>query len=160
MDQPLGSRQERIRWAGSSQVVVPHARRGAIDAPKLCRYMSYVVVWNVSSLIFHIFQVPARAFYLLWVNILGPWFFAEPPPEMDEKKAKKMERKMKQKQVVRRWCPFYLPTSYKSWSWPSWRKFSCNLFQLYFWLFVPFSLLQSQILIWFPHCSSLTPWMC
>lgn len=40
--------------------------------------------------------VPGRAFYLLWVNILGPWFFA-PPPEEDEKKAKKMERKMRRK---------------------------------------------------------------
>ncbi|KAL5021391.1 hypothetical protein ScPMuIL_000546 [Solemya velum] len=37
---------------------------------------------------------PGYAFYLLWVNILGPWFFA-PAPEVDEKKAKKMERKMK-----------------------------------------------------------------
>ncbi|XP_041375367.1 transmembrane protein 208-like isoform X3 [Gigantopelta aegis] len=37
---------------------------------------------------------PGRAFYMLWVNILGPWFFAE-APEVDEKKQKKMERKMK-----------------------------------------------------------------
>lgn len=35
---------------------------------------------------------PGRAFYLLWVNILGPWFF-QPPPEVDEKKQKKMERR-------------------------------------------------------------------
>ncbi|ESN90968.1 hypothetical protein HELRODRAFT_155421 [Helobdella robusta] len=41
-----------------------------------------------------IFVIPGRAFYLLWVNILAPWFFAE-APEVDEKKAKKMERKMK-----------------------------------------------------------------
>jgi hypothetical protein len=33
---------------------------------------------------------------MLWVNILAPWFFA-PPAEVDEKKAKKMERKMKRK---------------------------------------------------------------
>jgi len=39
---------------------------------------------------------PGRAFYILWVNFLGPWFFA-PAPEVDEKKAKKMERKMKQR---------------------------------------------------------------
>lgn len=39
-------------------------------------------------------MAPGRAFYLLWVNILAPWFFA-PPPEVDEKKQKKMERKMK-----------------------------------------------------------------
>ncbi|XP_071084550.1 transmembrane protein 208-like [Haliotis cracherodii] len=37
---------------------------------------------------------PGRAFYMLWVNILSPWFF-EAPPEVDEKKQKKMERKMK-----------------------------------------------------------------
>lgn len=47
------------------------------------------------------FQVPGRALYLLWVNILAPWFFAEPPPEMDDKKQKKMERKMKRQQNFR-----------------------------------------------------------
>lgn len=37
---------------------------------------------------------PGRAFYLLWVNILGPWFFADAPEEpVDDKKAKKAERK-------------------------------------------------------------------
>lgn len=36
---------------------------------------------------------PGYAFYLLWVNILGPWFFQPAPPEMDEKKQKKLERK-------------------------------------------------------------------
>ncbi|XP_013794404.1 transmembrane protein 208-like [Limulus polyphemus] len=39
-------------------------------------------------------QAPGRAFYLLWVNILGPWIF-QPPPEVDEKKQKKLERKAK-----------------------------------------------------------------
>jgi hypothetical protein len=57
------------------------------------------------SLISHYFWwlwlvVPMWALYMLWVNILAPWFFAEPPPEMDEKKQKKMERKMKRQQVV------------------------------------------------------------
>lgn len=37
---------------------------------------------------------PARAAYMLWVNILGPWFF-QSAPEVSEKKQKKMERKMK-----------------------------------------------------------------
>lgn len=37
---------------------------------------------------------PGYAFYLLWVNILGPWFFAE-APEVDDKKQKKMDRKMR-----------------------------------------------------------------
>lgn len=44
--------------------------------------------------------VPAYACYMLWVNFLGPWFFAEPAPEMNEKQQKKMERKMKRQQVV------------------------------------------------------------
>ncbi|KAH9418115.1 hypothetical protein DERP_014077 [Dermatophagoides pteronyssinus] len=41
--------------------------------------------------------VPIYAFYSLWVNILGPWFFAPPPAEeqVDEKKQRKMERKMR-----------------------------------------------------------------
>lgn len=41
--------------------------------------------------------LPIRALWLLWVNILGPWFFQEAPQdvELDEKKRKKMERKMK-----------------------------------------------------------------
>ena len=42
------------------------------------------------------FQAPGFAFYMLWVNILAPWIFAE-APEQDEKKAKKMERKMKRR---------------------------------------------------------------
>ncbi|CAN8024519.1 transmembrane protein 208 [Ixodes scapularis] len=36
---------------------------------------------------------PGRAVYLLWVNILGPWFFQPAAPEVDDKKQKKMERK-------------------------------------------------------------------
>ncbi|XP_068618306.1 transmembrane protein 208 [Battus philenor] len=41
--------------------------------------------------------IPVRAFWLLWTNLLGPWFFQEAPEdtEQDEKKRKKMERKMK-----------------------------------------------------------------
>ncbi|KAJ8737017.1 hypothetical protein PYW07_000288 [Mythimna separata] len=44
--------------------------------------------------------LPARAFWLLWTNVLGPWFFQEAPQdtEQDEKKKKKMERKMKRYQ--------------------------------------------------------------
>lgn len=43
-----------------------------------------------------------RAFYVLWVNILGPWFFAPAEEEkVDDKKQKKMERKMKRQQIVR-----------------------------------------------------------
>uniref|UniRef100_A0A1B6DIC2 Transmembrane protein 208 n=1 Tax=Clastoptera arizonana TaxID=38151 RepID=A0A1B6DIC2_9HEMI len=39
---------------------------------------------------------PARAFWLAWVNILSPYFFQESPPqEVDEKKQRKLERKMK-----------------------------------------------------------------
>lgn len=44
--------------------------------------------------------LPLRAFWLVWVNFLGPWFFQEAPQdvEQDEKKKKKMERKMKRHQ--------------------------------------------------------------
>ncbi|KAK7114767.1 transmembrane protein 208-like [Littorina saxatilis] len=49
---------------------------------------------------FLLLLAPLRAFYMLWVNILGPWFFAEAPQEnpAEDKKAKKMERKMKRLQ--------------------------------------------------------------
>jgi len=47
---------------------------------------------------------PGRAFYMLWVNILAPYFFAPAEEEqVDEKKQKKMERKMKRQQVLTRW---------------------------------------------------------
>nr|XP_037283394.1 transmembrane protein 208-like [Rhipicephalus microplus] len=36
---------------------------------------------------------PAYAFYLLWVNVLAPWVFQPAPPEVDDKKQKKLERK-------------------------------------------------------------------
>lgn len=44
--------------------------------------------------------LPSRAFWLLWTNFLGPWFFQQAPEdtEQDEKKRKKMERKMKRYQ--------------------------------------------------------------
>ncbi|CAH0578013.1 unnamed protein product [Chrysodeixis includens] len=49
---------------------------------------------------FLLLLLPARAFWLLWTNVLGPWFFQEAPEdtEQDEKKRKKMERKMKRYQ--------------------------------------------------------------
>ncbi|XP_014209681.1 transmembrane protein 208 [Copidosoma floridanum] len=39
---------------------------------------------------------PLRALWMLWVNIISPWIFAEPPAptEKDEKKQRKLERKM------------------------------------------------------------------
>lgn len=49
---------------------------------------------------FLLLLLPIRAFWLLWTNVLGPWFFQEAPQdtEQDEKKRKKMERKMKRYQ--------------------------------------------------------------
>lgn len=44
--------------------------------------------------------VPTFAFYKLWVNILSPWFFQEAPPEPDEKKAKKIERKQQRRKFI------------------------------------------------------------
>lgn len=45
---------------------------------------------------FLLLLAPSRAFYMLWVNIIAPWIFAE-APEVDEKKNKKMERRMKRR---------------------------------------------------------------
>ncbi|XP_044272361.1 transmembrane protein 208 [Tribolium madens] len=43
---------------------------------------------------------PARGAWIIWKNILSPYFFPDVPfePEVDEKKQKKMERKMKRMQ--------------------------------------------------------------
>nr|XP_022917441.1 transmembrane protein 208 [Onthophagus taurus] len=40
---------------------------------------------------------PIRGFWILWKNVLGPYFFQPPTgePEVNEKKQKKLERKMK-----------------------------------------------------------------
>ncbi|KAJ8303614.1 hypothetical protein KUTeg_020010 [Tegillarca granosa] len=67
----------------------------AEHAKDLILYTSIVQSLSIISNYFWLLWllVPGRAFYLLWVNILGPWFF-EPAPEVDEKKNKKMERKM------------------------------------------------------------------
>ncbi|KAK6982287.1 transmembrane protein 208 [Biomphalaria glabrata] len=45
---------------------------------------------------------PARVLHILWVNFLGPWFFAPAEEQpVDDKKQKKLERKMKRQQIVR-----------------------------------------------------------
>ncbi|XP_046996740.1 transmembrane protein 208 [Schistocerca americana] len=39
---------------------------------------------------------PIRGFWLLWVTVLSPWFFQQAPrEEIDEKKQRKLERRMK-----------------------------------------------------------------
>ncbi|XP_015787374.1 transmembrane protein 208 [Tetranychus urticae] len=45
-------------------------------------------------------SAPGYGFYLLWVNLLGPWIFAPAPEEgpVNEKKQKKMERRMRRQQ--------------------------------------------------------------
>lgn len=45
---------------------------------------------------FSLVQAPLRALWMLWVNIISPYIFAEPaaPTEKDEKKQRKLERKM------------------------------------------------------------------
>jgi hypothetical protein len=42
-------------------------------------------------------QAPIRGFWLLWVGLLSPWFFqqAKALQETDEKKQRKLERRMK-----------------------------------------------------------------
>ncbi|XP_038077036.1 transmembrane protein 208-like [Patiria miniata] len=52
------------------------------------------ILWHPIWLLWLI--VPGRGFYLLWTTLLAPWFFA-PAPEVDEKKQKKMERKMQRR---------------------------------------------------------------
>jgi len=46
--------------------------------------------------------VPFRLFFMLWKNVLGPWFFQSPntvdQEEINEKKQKKMERRLKRSQ--------------------------------------------------------------
>ncbi|XP_053202527.1 transmembrane protein 208-like isoform X2 [Panonychus citri] len=46
------------------------------------------------------FAAPGYASYLIWVNILGPWIFAPAPEEgpVNEKKQKKLDRRMKRMQ--------------------------------------------------------------
>ncbi|CAH8570071.1 unnamed protein product [Heterobilharzia americana] len=45
---------------------------------------------------FLLLVIPGRLFYVLWVNILAPWIFdPNQEPQVNEKKQKKMERKMK-----------------------------------------------------------------
>lgn len=54
-------------------------------------YMKYL-----SMYILEILQVPLRGSWMLWKQILAPWFFAQPQEqsEMSEKKMRKLERKM------------------------------------------------------------------
>lgn len=52
-----------------------------------------------------IFQAPGQACWVLWKNILGPYFMQRTPedevPEINEKKQKKLERRKKRQQNVR-----------------------------------------------------------
>lgn len=54
------------------------------------------VLTVISSYFWSLYALaPAYALYLLWVNVLAPWFFAPAADqEMDEKKRKKKERKI------------------------------------------------------------------
>lgn len=66
---------------------------------KLCKYCIELFY----LLYMKILQVPLRGGWLFWKQILGPWFFAQPPeqPEMSEKKQRKMEKKMARKETKR-----------------------------------------------------------
>jgi hypothetical protein len=45
---------------------------------------------------FLLLLAPARLFWMAWTNFISPWIFAPAPEEeVDEKKQKKMERKMR-----------------------------------------------------------------
>ncbi|KAK2193051.1 hypothetical protein NP493_18g11021 [Ridgeia piscesae] len=56
----------------------------------------HVLTLSTNYFWFLLLLAPSRAFYMLWVNIIAPWVFAE-PPEVDEKKTKKAERRMKRR---------------------------------------------------------------
>ncbi|XP_003742128.1 transmembrane protein 208 [Galendromus occidentalis] len=45
--------------------------------------------------------VPGYAIFVLWVNVLGPWFFAPAPAEeeISDKKQRKLDRKMRRMQA-------------------------------------------------------------
>ncbi|CAH2034621.1 unnamed protein product, partial [Iphiclides podalirius] len=47
-------------------------------------------------------MIPVRAFWLIWSNFIAPWFFQEnsEDTEQDEKKRRKLERRMKSKAVA------------------------------------------------------------
>ena len=83
-------------WPGIHHCLVLHYQRSFDGGGSLFQFL--LLIWRLASL-FSLPQAPARAMYMLWVNILGPWFFAEAPEQQaDDKKAKKMERKMKRLQ--------------------------------------------------------------
>ncbi|OQV20713.1 putative Transmembrane protein 208 [Hypsibius exemplaris] len=50
------------------------------------------LVWNYFWLA--LLLIPARAAFMLWRSVLAPYIFAPAPPEADEKKQKKQERRM------------------------------------------------------------------
>uniref|UniRef100_A0A1I8GFZ8 Transmembrane protein 208 n=2 Tax=Macrostomum lignano TaxID=282301 RepID=A0A1I8GFZ8_9PLAT len=78
----------------------------------MAEHFKDVLLWTAGTLVLAqlhtycfclLIAVPIRLFYLLWVNILGPWFFAPAPEETeaDAKKQKKQERRMNRAKIVR-----------------------------------------------------------
>lgn len=63
---------------------------GHCSLPCIHRHLKDVILLTA------IVQAPGRALYLLWVNVLGPWFTADsgaPVPEHNEKRQRRQERR-------------------------------------------------------------------
>ncbi|XP_072930559.1 transmembrane protein 208 [Epargyreus clarus] len=93
----------RPRYSDNSQIIDPgldlNMEGGMGEHVKDIIILSSIIhVLAVVSSYFWLLLLllPMRAFYLVWKHILGPWFFQEVPEdtEQDEKKRKKLERKM------------------------------------------------------------------
>uniref|UniRef100_A0A914S2W6 Transmembrane protein 208 n=1 Tax=Parascaris equorum TaxID=6256 RepID=A0A914S2W6_PAREQ len=65
------------------------------DVVILCSCVTVIATFW-SNIFWLLLLIPGYACYKLWTGILAPWFFAQPDTEeMDEKKLRKKERKLR-----------------------------------------------------------------
>ncbi|XP_005664468.1 transmembrane protein 208 isoform X3 [Sus scrofa] len=79
--------------------------QGMADLASIHRHLKDVILLTAIVQVLSCFSLyiwsfwllaPGRALYLLWVNVLGPWFTAEsgtPAPEHNEKRQRRQERR-------------------------------------------------------------------
>ncbi|XP_027950202.1 transmembrane protein 208 isoform X1 [Halichoerus grypus] len=79
--------------------------QGMADLPSIHRHLKDVILLTAIVQVLSCFSLyiwsfwllaPGRALYLLWVNVLGPWFTADggtPAPEHNEKRQRRQERR-------------------------------------------------------------------
>jgi hypothetical protein len=93
LGQPIKDENNVIIGAGSDLNMPGHVSEYAKD---IVLFSPIVYILSLISNYFwlSLLIVPGYAFYILWKNILGPWFFA-PAPETDpnEKDGKKVKEK-------------------------------------------------------------------